>query len=97
MMSLKRVMSHNVTFQGQDMILKLTKNNEDTTCTFMRLSKRTSFLTVLQTFPQIALTDEQVGSQPSIIAYHVGSKMMEWLKMLASHNFHYFFSQPLEL
>lgn len=79
------------------MILKLTKN-EDTTCTFMRLSRRTSFLTVFQTFPQIiAFTDEQVGSQPLIIAYHVGSKMTEWLKMLASHNFHYFFSQPLEL
>lgn len=37
---------------------------------FMRMSRRTSILTAFQTFPQIiTLIDEQVGSQPLIIAY----------------------------
>lgn len=64
----------------------------------MRMSRGTGFITVFRTFPQIiAFIDKQAGSQSLIIAYQAGSKMMEWLKMLASHNFHYFYSQTLEL
>lgn len=67
------------------------------TSTFMRVS-RTSFITVFEILPQIlAFIDEQVGSQPLITAYQPDSEMTEWLNMLAGHNFHYFYSQTLEL
>lgn len=58
-------------------------------CPYLCRNVKDKFYYSISKFPPIiAFIDEQVGSQPLIIAYWAGSKMTEQLKILASHIFH---------